>query len=202
MGKLSMIAFAVAGVWITATGTASADAITNAKAAELSLHRVERLVILKKIEDTYQSRFTDLAVTPVAHQADTDPAFQSLLRQGAGADGTFKSLNIVMDATGKAIQHTAIAGSEPSNPVAWSGVDPVTLSENSLHYILDNYTTEPPLQPFYVGLSTLAINPGTDASGAAVAVVEIHATANDPVLKITVKLDGTYESYQIVPRAE
>jgi hypothetical protein len=94
MKKISVLAILLGGAWVAATGTAQADAVTNAKAAELSLHRVERLVILKKVDETYQSRFTGLEVTPIAHSADTDPAYEATLRQGAGADGTFKSGSI------------------------------------------------------------------------------------------------------------
>jgi hypothetical protein len=125
------------------------------------------------------------------------------LQTAVGNSGySLKSLKIVMDTTGKEIQHTVNAGTDPSSPVAWPNVDPVTLSENALHYILDNSTTETQLQPFFVGLTTLALSAGTDASGASVAIVEIHAAASDPILKITVKLDGTFESYQITPRAQ
>lgn len=203
MKTISILTILLCSTWAAASSAARADAITNAKAAELSLHRVERLVTLKKVDESYQSKFSGLAVTPVTHTSDTDPAYESLLKQSPGADGTLKSLKIVMDTTGKEIQHVVIAGADPTSPASWPIVDPVTLSENALHYILDNYTTVSQLEVFYVGLTTLTLSPVTDASGAAAAaLVEIHAGTADPILRITMKLDGTFESYQIASSRE
>jgi hypothetical protein len=181
---------------------AFAHGVTNAKAAELSLHRVERLVILRKIEDSFQSKPQSIKVEAIAHQNEEDPSFKATIYQVAGADGTQKSIEIVLNEEGKTIKYTVNAGADAVNAPVWADKDATTLTENALHYVLDNAAAKPELVPFSQSLSLLKLSPGTNSANVAVAVVDMKATANDGVLRIRVKLDGTFDSAEVVAQTE
>jgi len=176
---------------------AFAHGVTNAKAAELALHRVERLVILKKIEESFQSKPQSVKVEAIAHQNEDDPSFKTTVYQVPGQDGSQKSIEIVFNEEGKTIKYTVNAGSDAVNAPTWGEKDATTLTENALHYVLDNAAVKPELVPFSQRLSTLKLSPGTNAAGAPVALVEMGAAANDGVLRVRIKLDGTFDSAEI-----
>ena len=194
--------FALAFGFFVNSASAFADPVTLAKAAELALHRVERLVILKKIEDSFQSKPKTLKVVAIAHQTPDDPAYKASILELPGADGTQKSVDIIMNEAGKAISFVVNAGTESASPPLWANIDATTLCENSLHYVLDNESTKAELVPYYVGLSQLSIAPGTNAAGAAVAVIEMVISQTAPILRIRMNLDGTLDSSEIVNRLE
>ena len=61
--------------------TSQAQDVSRAKAAELSLHRVERLVILKKIDDAYQSKFLTLALKDAGAGAPEGSKFLATIKK-------------------------------------------------------------------------------------------------------------------------
>ena len=187
---------------ILASSLAQADdAVTNAKAAELALHRLERLVILKKVEASFQSKLQDIAVAPLTHPTPDDPSFKVTLGQFPGADGTQKKLEIILNESGRALSFNPIAGTEATNAPAWTTTDATSLSEDSLHFILDNVAQKQDLLPFFNSMTSAMLMQAKDAAGADVALLMIEAGPKDPMLHVMVKLDGTFDSYQIMPNS-
>lgn len=180
-------------------GAAWAHEVPAAKAAELALHRVERLVILRKIEEPFQSKFKNLRLEPIAHQNEDEPSFKATVFQYPGVDGTQKSLEIIMNAEGKALSHAVKAGADASGAPSWPDKDPVTLSENALHYVIENAINKPELVPFNERLSGFAITEGTNAAGDRIGLVSMSATDSGQILNVRVKLDGTFDSAELVP---
>lgn len=177
-----------------------AHGVANSKAAELSLHRLERLVILKKIEESYQNKIKGIKLELIPHREETEPGFKSTILQYPGTDGTQMSLEVILDGAGKAIKHTAVKGTEAQDVVTWPDKDAATLCENALHYVQDNAATKPELVPYNQNLTELSLSPGTNSSGASVAVVDIQAGAQAAILRVRMKLDGTFDSAEFIAR--
>lgn len=186
----------------SAVAFAHGDGKTNAGAAELAVHRVDRLVDLNKIDASFQSNAQNMKVETIAHQHDDEPSFKVTLYQAPGADGSQKGVEIVLNENGKALSFRQIAGSDAVNVPAWGSLTATTLIENSLHYVLNNAEKKPELMPFFENMSSLKLSPGTNSSGTSVAVVEIKATANDGVLRIKLKLDGSFDSAEVAAKIE
>ncbi|HTL13455.1 MAG TPA: hypothetical protein VL588_13260, partial [Bdellovibrionota bacterium] len=164
-------AVALAPVW-----SAQAEPVPNAKAAELSLHRIERLVILKKIDAAFETAVQSLRLERLDHQTPDQAAFQSTVTLVPAADGTRMSVTIPMDETGKALSFATVAGGAPAGAPAWPVVDAVTLAENCFHYIEDGYQAKPELVPFNDGVTSLDLVAGTDSTGAQAAVATLRAS--------------------------
>ncbi len=183
--------------------TALAHEVSNAKAAELSLHRVERLVILRKIEEGFETKARNLALSLIPHDDEAEPSFQATVSQWPGTDGTQRSVEIVMNAEGKTLKHTVVAGAEPANAPVWPDKDAVTLAENALHYVIEGAVTKPEVVPFNENLTGFTLSQETNAEGAAGAVVDFRSSADARVLRVRVKADGTFDSAELItPPAE
>ena len=114
-----MLRFSAALLLLLASPIQASEAVTQSHAAELVLHRIERLVILRRIDKTFQTNFSRLLVEPRIPQAPTDPAFVVRSFQVAGEDGTSKSVEISLDAEGRALAHELGAGADSVSPPTW-----------------------------------------------------------------------------------
>ena len=177
---------------------ARAETVTLAKAAELTCHRIERLVTLKKIPDTFLNRLYSVQVQAVPAQKPTDPAFRSVSTQVPNSSGQANQLELFLDSTGKALDFRLLSGPDSVNAPVWPDKDPVTLIENSLHYLLDNAGTTLALQPFLMALSSVVIAPARDAAGNFVARAEMRSTQTRASLEVVLKADGTFSSAQVI----
>ncbi len=171
--------------------SAFAHTVARAKAAELTLHRIERLVILNRIELDFQEKLKSMSVELIAHSAETDPAFKTTTLQYTPTDGTQKSIEVVLSDEGKALSYTLGAGGPAAGAPSYAPKDAVSLAEAGLHYILDNSAVLPALLPYDRNLSALSLSPSTLGDGTPIAVLEVQAEGSSSTLKIQVKLDGT-----------
>jgi hypothetical protein len=187
----SMVLLALA---LTLSVPAHAAPIALSKAAELGLHRIERLVTLNKIDRNFIDRFYGISAAKLTPGQPTDPAFKVSGIQVPGADGKSHQVDILMDAAGKALSNAVINGSEPVNPPRWGSVDPLAISENSFHYLIDNGMAKPELKPFFTDFSTMALTQVQDAQGQPQALATIKSSASPKVLEIRLKLDGSVVS--------
>src|SRR3954462_14294305 len=90
----------------TLAGVALAsDPITHSTAAEYALHRIERLVILHRIDPSFQKSFASLEVETLAPQNPGDAAFLIHAFQVSGTDGTRKSIDMNFDLSGRPLTH-------------------------------------------------------------------------------------------------
>lgn len=187
---------------VSFAGTAYAHEIPTAKAAELALHRIERLVVLKKIEDAFQSKLKNLSFEMLITQKPTDPLFKIVASQYPNSNGTQRKVELLLDEDGKALQHFVSRGGEAEGAPNWSEKDPVTLAEVALHLIVEQSKDKPELAVFESALSELSITQETNADGTVVAVFTAKAAGSASLLKIRIKGDGSVESYEIVSKEE
>ncbi len=182
----------------TGASTALAESISLSKAVELSCHRIERLVTLKKIDESFMSNLGTVSVTAQKQAQPTDPAFKVMISLYPGADGTSTQLQLLMDDQGKTLSFNVIAGPASANPPKWQDKDSVTLTENSLHYVLDGWqTSNPDVKPFFTDMKSLRLSQIVDASGQTLSKTEFLSNSVATTLEVYLKLDGTFVSAQV-----
>lgn len=181
---------------LMASVSAQAAPIALAKAAELTCHRIERLVTLKKIDETFLTMLHTIVVQTVPQGSSADPYFKSTGSQYPGADGTLNQIDIFMDDQGKALSHVVKPGAAAQGAPVWPDKDPITLMENSLHYVLENGPNDANIAPFYTGFSGLALTQ-VNVNGQTLSRAEIHSTTTTKVLEVFLKTDGTLQGTNI-----
>ena len=199
--KALIIGFLLLGLGLDQPAIA-AEPVSNGKATELSLHRMERLVTLKKIDEAFQTKLKAVKLEVLPHQGVDQPAFKFTMVQVAGEDGSQRAVEITLTEEGRSLGFQPLpGGSEPKDAPDWSDKDSAELSESALHYVLDNVSVNSKLAPYFNNLSQVNLSPasGPSASGR-VACVTIVARGDDPVLKIFLRADGTIESVEFVPK--
>ena len=175
--------------------TTTTPAITKAKAAELTAHRIDRLVSLNKIDNSFLTKLATMEVSVLTNQA---PAFYKVhVTQTQPAQGQAFQMDVLYDETGKPLSFLVLPGGTAGPDDGWTGVDSVTLTENALHYVLDNGVTDSKVAPFYTGLTTVHLEKG-QLSGKAVAQVQIASSDTNLKLNVYLNLDGTLISVEFV----
>ena len=187
------------GVIVAVFSSANSFAqISNAKALELGLHRTEKLVILKKIDEAFQSKVKGLTIENLVKQVATDPTFKVIVSQYPGADGKIFQLELMMDENGKTLTYNVVAGSAAQGAPAWPDKDPLTLAESALHYVIEGSAIDSKLKPYNDVGSSIASMQGTDAQGKLVAAFDIRAKDQAKYLRILIKPDGTFQSAEFL----
>lgn len=169
-----------------------AAGVTLGKVAELGCHRLERLVTLGKIDESFLTKLNSLQVTKLNPTKPTDPSFKVVATQYTGADGSANQVELMMDVNGKGIAQVLKAGAVAQNAPVWSEKDSVSLIENSLHYISES--TNPEVKPFFTGLTSLKLRQVKNDRGENMARVDMLSKDSAKSLEITMKEDGTVES--------
>lgn len=175
--------------------TAFAQTVSSAKIAELTAHRVDRLVQLKKIDPTFNTKLERVEVS----QAGPAPvAFRSLVSQTMPAQGAPIQLELLFDAAGKPLSFKVLPdGVAGPDPLYNGGKDAVSLLENSLHEALEN-ATDPDIAPFYNSLTSVTLTKGK-AQGMDASRAQITSSATTKKLNVYLMLDGMFMSKEIVP---
>lgn len=162
-----------------------------AEAAELSLHRIERLVDIKKIDKSYRDQLQEVSIVRLPQSVSSDPAFKAVGSQVSGQDGTRNQIDIFMDANGKAtpLDPSHLHPGAPAfNPPVWPQKDAVTLLENSIHYI-ENNKTDGAIKPFFDGMTGLTLSQVMNG-GTPVAKVSVKSSLATATLIVLLSLDG------------
>lgn len=181
----------------------AAENVSNAKAAELALHRIERLVTQNKIDEDYLLKLKGIGLSVIPQEPRDNPLlprFQIMAEAYAAKDGTKKRLEIWMNAKGKVLEHKPLPGGEPDGAPTWPDKDPVTLAENALHRILDNVSIVPALAPFFNSLIEFTISPITDEAGSLLAAIDVMSSESNDILRIFIAPDGTFKGEQYLPK--
>lgn len=181
----------------------AAENVSNAKAAELALHRIDRLVAQNKIDEDYLLKLKALELSIVPQESPDNPLlpkFRIMAETYAAKDGTKKRLEIWMNAKGKVLEHKPLPGGEPDGAPTWPDKDPVTLAENALHRILDNVSVIPSLVPFFNSLVEFTISPITDETGSLLAAIDVMSSESHDILRIFIAADGTFKGEQYLPK--
>jgi hypothetical protein len=193
-----------------ASATAGAEElIQSAKAAELSCHKLERLLILKKIAKTwnekltgggYNSAFESISVELLAHsQPSEEPAFRVTSTQAADGEGKRNSIDVNVDESGTAMDYKETILTSSPKLTRWPQKDPITIAEESLHFVLYLSVIQPELLPFFRSLSSLGLSPSKNASGAPVGLASIRSRDTQDRLEVLITMDGKCDAYRIVP---
>ena len=182
---------------LMATQAFALDPVAVSKAAELTCHRIERLVTLKKIDASFQDKLYSIQIVKLKPATPTDPVFKAIALQIPGADGTFKKVEIMMDASGKGLTQNVIPGTEGTT-VVWPAKDPVSLMENSLHWVLENGLTKAEIKPYYDNVSEIVLTQGKDADGKILAKVTFKISESPKLLEVILKDDGTFVSGKVL----
>ena len=178
-----------------ATTKVFAQDITLAKAVELACHRIERLVTLKKIDESFLKNLGTMSVVAQKPAQPTDAAFKV---QGAlypGADGQSSQIEILMDAQGKTLSFNVIAGPSSMNAPVWPDQDSVSLVENSLHYVLDGWqNSNPNVKPFFTDLKGLRLSQVKGSAGQTLSKTEFWSNLVSTTLTVYLNTDGSFVS--------
>jgi hypothetical protein len=114
---------------ISIGSVSQAFASPSGPAGELALHKLERLVTLKKIDASYETQSTSVSVTP------SGTGFNVSIMQAAGADGKMNTLMMTSDKDGKVLTYMAMPANPPVSPLSLPGKSSVNLLELSMHCI-------------------------------------------------------------------
>lgn len=174
----------------------SSTAVAQARAAELSSHRIERLVNLKKIDSNFISKLKSIEIQRLNQSQVTDPLFLSTVSQYEGADGTKNQVELFMDDQGKTLNYNVKSGSASVNAPTWPDKDPSTLVENGLHFVLEHNVEKPELKPFYDSLISMNLSKITK-DGQDMAMISIASKDVQNILNVFIKFDGSFVGYEI-----
>ncbi|MBC7690236.1 MAG: hypothetical protein H7222_00575 [Methylotenera sp.] len=178
---------------------ASAHDLPRGKVAELGLHRLERLAILKKVDASFQVNAFSMKITVLTPAQDTDPKYQVDISQGPAADATQKTLTLLADDEAKFVSFSTNTASEPASAPKYPQKDAVGFLEVALHCVQGEQvesstvcTDMAALAPFNTGFKSVSLQPTVDAQGAIIgAQAEILADGADSKVIVSIKNDGT-----------
>ena len=192
--NLKLISFLVI---FTLSHALFAEDFTLAKVAELACHRIERLVVLRKIDEGYLTNFFQLKIEPLKQENSDAPRFRVKSQQFTNTENAAPGIIIDFNNEGRALNFNVLEGTKIAGPI-WPIKDPVTLTENALHYILDESIVIPDLLPYLNSLSEITINQEI-IDNMSLAKVKFTNTENNNVLTIFINSDGRFLHYEITP---
>ncbi len=185
----------IASLMLGFAGLANAAGVTLAKAAELTAHRLDRLVTLGKIDASFLKKLEKIEVAVAQNQAPV--YFKARASQTQPASGKPMQVDISFDQDGKPLAYQLVAGGTAGPEAGWADIDSVTLAENCLHYILEN-NGDTKVALFDKSLSSLTLTKGT-LNGATIARGQAVSSLTSEKLNIYLNLDGTFVSAKVVP---
>lgn len=163
--------------------------VSAAKAAELALHRVGKLVDLKKIDASFVSHFHAVQLTTLPMGHESGAAYQAFIYQAPNA-GQHAKVELLLDMAGKALSHKVV-GTASAGSTQWPGKDPLTIAENAFHWVLDNGSNAT-VKPFFSNLSEMNLT----ATGSH-AIATFKSTQTAQVLVVHLTLDGAVTKTEI-----
>jgi hypothetical protein len=175
-----------------------AEVITRVKAAELACHRVDRLVVLKKIDKTYLSKFHRLDLVELGANDPSGGKFTVTVYQTTPTHGFPFNLQVQLDESGKVIKHQTSDGGTAGPDVTWSGKDPVSLVEAGLHYVIEEYVRNDQLRPFAIDFKSLTLGQKL-VNGVTVAELAMKSDTTTAKLILTLDLNGKLLNKQVMP---
>ncbi len=169
--------------------------ITNASIVELSSHKIDRLVTLKKIDGSFLTKIERIDISLILNQPPY--MYRSLVSQTKPTQGNPIQLEILFDKDGNALTYKVLPNGIAGADQNWPEKTALDLSESPMHYVLDN-STDPKINPFFTDAASLTLTRGTLA-GQDVAQAQLTSYKNKSILNIYIKLDGTFISFEVLP---
>ena len=170
--------------------------VTRSKAAELSVHKAERLVSLGKIEETYLTNLVEIELTDVV-QMPNGTIYKSHLKQFPGADNTQKILEVLMDKDGRVTAYSVIEGAVSSDPLEWPITDSAGLFEAALHYLIENGPSDPAVKPFDSDYTRMVISQEPDGNTVRAHFRSYSSTNTSQTENVYVKADSAFDHAEI-----
>lgn len=191
MKKIILTLALILSVTINTSAHPNGPGVTKAKVAELTSHRIDRLVSLNKIDKSFLTKLVKMEVSVLENQ---EPAYYKVhVTQTQPTQGQAQQMDVIFDDDGKPLSYSVIPGGASGPDDGWTGVDPVTISENALHYVLENGETDAKVKPFYTGLTTVSLEKGL-LNGQITAKVQMTSAETNTKLNVYLNLDGTFIS--------
>lgn len=190
----NLISSVAAGL-IVLSSTLVHAAVAPAKVVELAAHRLDRLVVTKKIDPGFSKNLRNITVKIDA----TKPPvyFMVTATQSTPAKGTPLQLDISFDQNGRPLAFKQRAGGTPGTDAGWNKASAITLMENGLHHALD-MRTDAKVKPYYDSLKSATLTNGS-LNGKQVAQVQLATTTATGKMNVYLNLDGSFVSMEILP---
>ncbi len=183
---------AAAEVSADAPIAAPAETIAIAKAAELAVHRIERLVTLKKIDPMFRDALVGLTAEVTTLSG---ASFKIVGLTAPAVNGVNGRIELWLDAQGKTLSFNVVSAVVPAQPFPWPSKDASTLLEEGLHFVLEGWVTHSEVKAFETDLSSILLKPVTSAEGDLMAEFEVRSTLDTRLLTITLRADGTFVTH-------
>lgn len=182
--------------FIVASISSAAQArISNGTAAELGTHRVEKLVLLKKVPTTFREQFLGIEVRSINPGGGGKPSFEVIASQDVDAGKAANKVIMTMDENGKVLSDTVVTGTAPTAPLKWPGKDPVSLTELGFHHV-EHVLSDKKVAPFYNSFKAMRLSQMQHGSDTMV-VLEMLSEATKDRLLVNLKSDGSLIGYSI-----
>ena len=153
------------------------------------------MVTLNKIDSSFLKRLAKIEVVVAPNEA---PVYYKIrVSESQPAAGQPMQLDISFDEDGKPLTFQMVAGGVAGPDMGFTDKDAGSLTENSLHYILENNTAGK-VALFDKGASSMTLSLQT-LNGQPVARNQVTSTLTSEKLNIYLKLDGTLISAEVVP---
>lgn len=193
--KKILTTFATVLMALSANAHTGGPGVSNAKAIELSAHRVDRLVALNKIDASFLKKLDTIEVTVVQNQAPV--YYKTRVSQTKPAQGNPLQLEISFDEDGKPLAFQLVPNGVAGADLAWPEKNAGELTENALHYVLEN-AADSKVTLFDKSATSFALTQGK-LNGQTVARGQVTSSATTEKLNIYLKLDGTFISAEVIP---
>ncbi len=168
--------------------------VVVSKAVELGVHRIERLVTLKKIDAVFAA---GLYAMRAERTTDPDQPYKIFGYVLPDANNRSSTISMVSDVNGKVVSYSVSEIFRPAALVSWPIKDAATLIEDGLHFVLEGWVDHPEVKAFYLGLSSITLHSATDSQGNRIALLQVTSDDDSRVLSIKLQLDGSFISHEI-----
>lgn len=172
---------------------AEEQAVPVSKATELAVHRIERLVTLKKIDEVFRNQLVSLRVEKTA---ENNATYKVVAKVAPAASGKASAITLWQDSQGKTLSHSVEMEGAPANPQNWPDKDAASLMEEALHFVLEGWVNHPEVKVFYTDMKTISLSAVQDGRGQLVA--QFRVAENSPKT-LVIRLDsaGRFLSHEL-----
>jgi hypothetical protein len=164
--------------------------ISAAKAGELALHRIGKLVDLKKIDAAFVSQIAGVQVAVLPDGNSAGAAYKAIGYLSPGSDGKSSKIEILIDGAGKALSNV-VSMAQGTSGVQWPSADPLTISENAFHYVLD-HAADAAVKPYFDGFTQMTLAESNEEAEAV-----FKSSQSSKTLVVHVSLDGIVTSAEV-----
>lgn len=168
--------------------------VSISKATELAVHRIERLVTLKKLDPIFLLAITSLEPSITTENSAKYKIIASLI---ANDEGSQHSVTLWQDKAGKTLLNETNNYKDPQNYFIWPDKDAATLMEEGLHFILEGWVKNPEIKVFFEDLKKITLTNYLDNKNQLFAKFVATSNSTKDELIYYLKTDGTFVSFEI-----